>query len=303
MNAHPAIALHLAAVSLLPVRALTAQQAPGDAPPAAVPPASPAPLAGPKVGRETRGETAPAATADAPAAAARRPSLVILDFAGHVRRYDEPVEQAAAALLPLDDATRAKVQAIIDRRLATIDALITANLDLLVEAASAGGAGAAERFDLFVRGWEALRPLRDLGPLRRSIRDALPPDAAAEYDRLLGEYWTAVVAEVRAHGADDQKRQPRWQIVVGEQFQALGREVAASFQRMLRSGDLVSAYLLRGMDLTDQQQASIREHVARFVERHGENATKAQQAWLVLAVLAELTPEQRIELVRRLRRL
>src|SRR5262245_60828213 len=77
---------------------------PNDPPPATTPPTPSAqpPLAGPAVERPTD-----------------RPSLVILDFAGHVKRYDEPIEQAAAALLALDEATSARVREILDRRLAT----------------------------------------------------------------------------------------------------------------------------------------------------------------------------------------
>lgn len=234
---------------------------------------------------------------------AHHPTVLHFDFAGRVQRPEQPVEAAAAALLALDAPTRARVQAILDRRAATLDDLIGDNLDLLIQLQGAEAAGKARQVDLLMRAWQRMKPLRDQGPLRTAIRAELPSPAAAEFDRLLDEYWAAVVREVHSHPGDDGKTPARLQVVIGEQFQSLGREIARSFERMLKSGDLVYAYISKDLGLNEKQQAKVRTLINEFVEKHGDNAGGKQLAWLVVQVLAELEPKQRVEVVRRLRKL
>lgn len=248
---------------------------------------------------------APATPLSGPAVhgAAQRVTLVVFDFTGHVRRPEVPVEQAAVALLRLDEETRAKIGAILDKRLAVLDSIIENNLDFLIALNGAAGASKAQQVDLFMKGYNRLEPLRAQGTLRSAIRAVLPADARAEFERLLNEYWDAVVAEVQSQPGEDGKKPSRLQVVIGEQFQSLGREIGYSFQRMIKSGDLFYTYIFKDLKLTDEQQPKVKQIIANFVEKYGDSSTKQQQGWLVLRIMAELDPEQRIELVKRLRKL
>src|SRR5688572_10940123 len=70
-------------------------------------------------------------------AKAQARTLVERDETGHVKRLDIPPAEAALKLLELDDATKEKAQAILDKRAAILDKIVKENLLLLVELSNA----------------------------------------------------------------------------------------------------------------------------------------------------------------------
>ena len=91
--------------------------------------------------------------------------------------------------------------------------------------------------------------------------------------------------------------------MIEERFASLGREIERSFERQLRSGDVLFAYLTEGITLRPDQEARIRQAVADVVERHDVEASKPAQALLGASILAYLDPEQGAAFIARVKKL
>ena len=236
--------------------------------------------------------------------AASNPPLVAYDFAGKLRRTEVPPEVAAAALLELDASARSAIEGALAQRAAILDAFVRENLDLLTKVGTASATG--DKLDLLGLGQQAyteLQPLREQGSLQAIIRAALPADAAARFDALLDEYWRAVVREGRSTLGENGKPRSGFEVVIEERFASLGREIERSFERQLRSGDVLFAYLTEGITLRPDQEARIRQAVADVVERHDVEASKPAQALLGASILAYLDPEQGAAFIARVKKL
>jgi hypothetical protein len=240
-----------------------------------------APLAGPNVSE-----------------AARATSLVQRDYEGRVRRLEVPPEEAALALLALDDASREATQRVLAERAAILDRLVLDNLPLLIRLRSAGAAGdrraqAAIAAELFVKA----EPLRARGSLRDQLAAALPEAQRPRFHALVDEYWDAVVAERRALG----DRQGRLGILAGERLRVLGEEVARSFARQLdRRGEEEFERLLASLELRPDQEARVRRTAEEFIVGSKFRPSPGQQAMFVARVMSMLDERQRERLARHL---
>lgn len=256
---------------------------------------------GAPVAHQQPGERAAALGGPAVAAAAGD-TLVERDFAGRVRRLDVPPEEAAAAMLDLDEPTRGRVRAVLAERGRFLEALVADNVDLLVQLNTAAGTG--DRLDQFVLGMrllEQLGPLRESGTLASQIGPLLPPDQAARFDRLVREYWRHLVAEGVAPGEGE--RADPLGVVLGENFRIFGEEIGRAFQRAIQSGDLIVRVVLAGIDLTPEQRERIDRIVFDFKARPPEGDAEKRYAQIAVAVLAHLTPEQQKKALARLKAL
>lgn len=235
---------------------------------------------------------------------AGRRTLVVTGFDGSVRRPDRPPEFAAADLLALDEPARAAVEAIAAERALLLDEFVSTNLELLtqIETAQSTGDGLG-MLGLGQRAWAELEPLRSQGPLSERVRAVLPQARRAEYDRLLREYWGALIAEGRRTPKADGRTPGQLEIVARERMESFGREVEQAFARVLRSGQLVFRMLLDGIELRPEQSEKIRGMIAEFVERHGVDAAPKEWAVLGVGIAAHLTPEQTVRFAENVKRL
>ncbi len=241
----------------------------------------PPPLAGPKV------QTSPA-----PA------TIVERNMDGSVRRAEPTPEHAALRLLDLDDDTRRKVDQILLRRGRLLDEFVAGNLDLLVKFNTASASGdRADQLALLVEAARELRPVLEPGPLRRQIENVLPDEPRRRFAALLDEYRDALVRE---HRRNDPKA-PRAGVILIESLQSLGREIERAFARQNSAGEILLRYATDGLGLDTHQQRAVRDAVARFVERGGENADDQAKRDLFLSVMLVLNEDQRRKLIERFR--
>lgn len=236
---------------------------------------------------------------------ATRRSIVERDFYGAVRRPEGAPEEEAFRLLKFGsdeegNEIRAQVDSILIARMQLLDTFVGENLDLIVKIGNAAGTGnQADMVGLIFEAMNKLRPLHRRGTLENEISGVLPGAHRAEFKRLLTEYRDAIVAERRAElERNGEPKKDRFGILSEEHLKTLGREIERSVQRQLRSGDFVYRYLTRGLDLTPEQHASIRDKCRAYSERVGEEEIKSEQVKLFFAISAELTPAQRIQFAR-----
>jgi hypothetical protein len=268
-------------------------------PPSEIPaPPTPAPavLAGPRV--------------DAPIV---RTSLVERDETGKVRRLDVPPAEAGVGLLALDDATRAGVREVLDRRAASLDRVVRENLSLLVKIATAGQAGdRAEARRLLRDLYEKAEPLRAQGRLLDELRAVLPAERADELKRLVDEYTKAVFAEAQAAlDADDAARSEVGEragvradrggslrrAAQGEMIAAVGRELKRSYERVVTVSVKDFDELLKKLELRPEQEAEVRRLVTDQFQRTEGKPTPAQRGELFAKIYAELDAGQRGKLL------
>jgi len=248
-------------------------------------PASPA-LAGPRVSEN-----------------AARKTLVEYDFPGKVKRLDATPEEAALKLIDLDASIRAKVEKVLNERVKQLDEFVAGNLQLLTKLQTASASG--DKLDqavLVAEGVQKLSPVWMKGSLRSQIDEQLPKEKKRELKTLLDEYWDAIVKEQQAQPRDSEpakpgaKKKARWEILVAERLASFGKEIERSFQRQLRSGDILYRYIESAVVMSPEQKGKIRELCAAFAEKTKMNPTEKQNQELFVKIAGTLDTKQQVEL-------
>lgn len=244
-------------------------------------------------------------------------TLIRRDFEGRLVRPAAPVEAEALKLLGLSEDALAPALAVITERARAFDRIVVDHLDLIVQAEATFTAGSGgDKASMILRAVHALDPVNRGGPLDQRVRRALPARARAEFDRLLREYWDAVVRDVRAAvtpvadrmmapqtdvGRDGEAQaageRSRFEIVLAEKSQELGQEIERAVQRQIQSGGLLAAYLCKGMTLSEAQRARVHAACAEYMSRAGENGTPVEHLRLAATLLPILEPSQRQQLL------
>ncbi|MCC6675748.1 MAG: hypothetical protein IT436_01265 [Phycisphaerales bacterium] len=251
--------------------------------PPTTPTASPtSPLAGPRV------FSAPAVI-----------TLVETDYSGRVRRVEGTPEEAALGLLGLTAAERADVERVLQVRARVLDEIVRDNLLLLNKVDTASKAGRKlETLLSIVELYAKFQPIRDRGVLHDEIEAALPAPARGEFNRLLGEYWDAIIAEGMRGPAGGDDRPARVEIVLRERFEIFGRELQRSFKRYeMTAVEDVLDRLLRGLNLSPDQERATGPIVDRLARAIRADAPEQERGVIVLQLMAFLTAEQQAKLM------
>lgn len=244
------------------------------------PAGSPPPLSGPRI-------------TSVPAQA----TLVESDYAGKVRRLEGTPEEGALGLLGLDAIERAGVERVLQERARVLDDIVRANLLLLNKIDTASKAG--RKLDALlsvVELYAKFQPIRDRGLLHDEVEAALPSRARGEFNRLVGEYWDAIIEEgLREPRGDEPPR--RVEIVLRERFEIFGRELERSFKRYeMTAVEDVLDRVLRGLNLSPEQERATEPIVDRLAQAIRADAPEQERGVLVLQLTAFLTAEQQAKL-------
>lgn len=253
--------------------------------PAPVEPPPPAPIGTPAADDALRG---PRLKAEDTA-----PTLVAHDFMGHLKKLDTPPEVAALRLLDLDESERKKTGDILTARAAILDRVVIENIDLLVQLHNASESGdKAEKVRLLRIYSEKLESLRERGPLDRELASALPKDKAARLKSLVGDYRAALAQDISEEAKKAGETLRPTQVTNRIYFQELGAEIKQSYERQIatRSADLER--VLGKLNLSPELEGKIRKQIAEYAQETKLNATPAQKRKFLLAILAQLNPEQ-----------
>jgi hypothetical protein len=132
------------------------------------------------------------------------------------------------------------------------------------------------------------------GSLRRQVLGVLPAEVKGAYDRLLREYWDAIVEQEKKAAP----RKSRFEIMATERFGAFTREAQAAFQRLEKSGTLLFRYFFDKVSLSEEQAGAIRALLDEFVEESKGMPTKAQEQRVFVAVMSHLDTKQQTALIR-----
>lgn len=243
------------------------------------------PLAGPKV------------------AAQVHTTLVRRDIDGVLVRPDPNPAEAALRLVSLDEGSRRAVNAVLNLRGQALDHAVIINLPfiIIVQSGQAGGnkpvvlgatAIALARTDAFF----AFDDLESL------IAGVLPASQRLHYQALLHDYWHAyAIDEARARAARRQDPAPESLLISEGKLKLLGEEAGRSFERVLRSGDLLHYWFSRHLALNPAQAGPFRDAIAAYAQQHGGDGDKATKLELLETLRRGLNPTQRRTLERNMK--
>ncbi len=246
-------------------------------------------------------------------AKAQARTLIERDETGRVRRLDIPPAEAALKLLDLDDATKEKTQAILDKRAAILDRIVKENLLLLVELSNATRSGDKEAArDLLRELAEKAEPLRTRGQLQEELSRVLPAEKSAELKQLVQEYARAIFADaeqarssesMEGEGAGERRsrRGAMSKAAQAEYVAAVGRELKRSYDRVVTAAVQDFDELIKALDLTPEQEAEVRRIATDHFQKTAGNPTPKQKGEVFAQVYAKLNAEQRRALLKRAR--
>ncbi len=230
-------------------------------------------------------------------------TIVKFEFNGGLRRLDRSPEEAALDALTIDGPTRDAADALLRERFTALDEIVRDNLELLVQLNNARQAGnKAEAVPLLGKLSDAMEPLRQeargRGRLRDEIATLLGDDDRRDFQRMIDEYWRALVKDELQQAESRKEKLSLAQARVRVTLGALGNELRRSFERQFKLREKQFEDFLAALDLTPEQDAKIRKQVQEFVERTRGKPSPRESYDLTMKILPLLTPEQRRALAR-----
>lgn len=247
--------------------------------------ASPDPLAGPRL------------------PVAIHATLVRRDLDNTLVMPDPSPAEAALRLVSLDEGSRRAIEAALNIRGARLDHAVIINLPFIIVAQSgqAGGnrpvvAGAAGVALYRSREFFAIDDLESL------IASQLPAPQRSHYRALLQEFWHEFALDAaRARAAKGQDPAPESLLIAEARLKLFGDEAARSFDRTLRSGDMLHYWFARHLGLSPAQAGPFRAKIAAYSQAHASDGSKADKLQLLADLRDGLTATQRRTLERNMK--
>lgn len=237
-------------------------------------------------------------------AKAKPRTIVERDFDGRVKIPDTTPEQAALALLEIDEATRAKVDRVLTRRLAILTEFVGENLFLLQQLDTADKAGDKMGTLLFIyKAAHELRGLTENGTLQHQIAQTLPRDQARAFNAILAEFWKAYADEGVKFPNKEGKPRGRVEVVIEAKAQSLGKEIERTLQSMVSSGDLIARLLLKDITLRPEQRARVADILEIYTKQAKDAPTEKQNQQLFATLLTALDKAQQKQMIANLKAL
>ncbi len=228
---------------------------------------------------------------------AKRATLVEIDYAGRLKPREGTIEEAALRVLEVDDATRSRLDAVLQERARLMDELVSRNLRTLIRLGSASESGRKiEALTHAISLWEKGQPIREKGSLRSRLAAQLDEAQRRRFNGLIEEYLHAA----RRDGVEPGGKPKAWiEVALQERFRGLSSEVERSFARQTTNGEEEAEAFFDGLGLSPEQTQHIRQTFENFVLERGFNPTQGEQALVAAQVLAYLDEDARQRVIER----
>jgi len=223
-------------------------------------------------------------------------TLVQRDMSGRLATLEERPEIAAARMLELDEAERTEVEAVIEAHAERMRALLIDHLDLLKESGDALRAGDEERAahagnELY----ERFDPEHARDPVMKSLCVVLTDDQGAELERLVDEYWDALIgAETR--GMMEITREQREAVEARLKRAMFQREVGTTYEYAIRPYQQRIDYISEAIEATAEERLMIRDVVVEFMKETRLSPTPEQRMDAIREIYLGLDEEGRLRL-------
>ncbi|MCU0689543.1 MAG: hypothetical protein MUE97_07385 [Phycisphaerales bacterium] len=274
--------LLLAALLTLPGVALaTSPETQPEAKPAAKPSTAPESLAGPKV-----------AVAEAPK------SIIARDGMGRLIRPEVNPAEAAVRLIDLTEAEQASVQRVLAARSRLWDELVEKNVGALVNIFNDYQSGQARQALLALSQLIDRSPeLRRAEPLTDAIAAVLPPEKAKALRAMVEQYADAVMADERSQA--QAAKEPSSDALIAKRIEVkmAGIELKNAYERTLVQGSRQLDTLVADLELTSEQEATLRQLIMDAATSGKPGVTDAERKAIIATMWRDLSSEQRTKLL------
>lgn len=245
--------------------------------------------------------------------------LDVMNLDGTMKRLDAPAAEIAVEMLDLDDATRARVDAVLEERAAAIDSFVQANLDLLTVLPTLRNEENREkRREVFQQVREGLAPELAKGTLAERIAAVLPDEQRASYESAL-ETYRADLLEARLRELDPERAERARTMMqrrgralgggagagrIGAEFQEVQQiiqiELRRSYERIRAQQQSNIASLVERLDLDPETEERVRS-ILREAATEAGDPREIDRRKVLREINAVLTPEQRRAFMRSIR--
>lgn len=234
-------------------------------------------LAGPRLSEEQEGRT-----------------LVRFEFRGNLRRLDRTPEEAALDALNLPGPDRDKADEIVLRRRAALDRCVRGDLQILLALQAARQAGTKPESEPLA---EALldRIATMSGPIRfrDEIAESLPESARRDFQRMIDEYWRALVLDEVQQARNRRETLTLVAARVRVTLNTAANELRRAFERQYQPRERVLDVLVLELDLSADQEKKVTEPLRALADRTRSQPSAREAYDLTTKVLPYLNAEQR----------
>jgi len=201
-------------------------------------------------------------------------SLVGTSMTGRLQRVEGRPEAAAVKLLDLDEETRRRAEQVVADRAMAVTMLLVDEIDTVREITDHVTAGRGGEARALI---QEMRLVLDEGgardPLVEPLRDVLSEGEAAELERLLDEYWTALVDSEVGDAPPRERAATERRLA----FQIFQGEVREAYEVSLRRYREALDAIYESVEPTEEQRSAIRDIVIEHIKRTRLSATPSQR--------------------------
>ena len=232
-------------------------------------------------------------------------SIYSHNFDGTMIHPEGAPEEAALALMDLDEATTETIEKVIAEWNAGFDRFLldnTADAQVYQDAFRGMRSGNLDREarQTIRKALERLKPLMD-PPLRDRIAEVLPDDARVMFDALLDDYDVARVADARQRAEDNGRRFFERSFNRSDSIRRLGRELVAAYDRTLKQSGRDFEALLADLALSPESERRVRNLVTDAVQANEGRPDADQRVTIFREVYNILTPEEQARFIATMR--
>jgi hypothetical protein len=221
-------------------------------------------------------------------------SIVQRDFNGRIKKAEEHPVLLALARLDLAPEEKAAADKVLGERAAALDTIVRDNLRLIVEFALAMQASDSQTLaKLQPEILNKAQPFFKRGPLLAELMPALPDEKFAQLKKMVNEYNTLAAQDRAADPMSGKDKPNRFGAVIAQGFENSGTEVRASFDRVVGAGVKEFDALIKMLQLTPEQEATVRQKAGDLFQKTYGKPTKRQQLMIFLDIYGLLDTDQR----------
>lgn len=218
-------------------------------------------------------------------------TLVRFEFRGNLRRLDRTPEEAALDALNLEQSDRDAADEIVSNRRGAVDRLVQAHVEFIRTMQLARAA----KPELDSSAAELIDRIATMGGpkrMRDAIAERLPDFDRREFQRMIDEYWRALVLDELQQAQTRNEKlslsQARLRVTLG----VAANELRRAFERQYQPRDTVLDSLLEELSPGAAQQDKVAEPIRALAAR-ARSAPSAREVYdLTIKVLPFLDAEQ-----------
>ncbi|MBX3387906.1 MAG: hypothetical protein KF691_00475 [Phycisphaeraceae bacterium] len=226
-------------------------------------------------------------------------TLVRFEFSGNLRRLDRTPEEAALNALNLPRESRDQVDKIVRESQTALDEFVSHDPDVFVLLQRARQAGnKPEAPALVAQLAEGIDRATGTVRLRDRLAPLLPESERRDFQRMIDEYWRAVVLDEMQQAQNRNDKFTLAQARVRVTLNAAATEIRRAFERRCVPHEHVLEELIVALDPSDKQNEKVRKPIEAAASRTKSKPNARDLYELSVRVVPALDAPQKLTWLR-----